>query len=258
MVVPVLRQRRAVADQAGLDAPGRLANLAGALEVARGRERLLRGGRVVLVDDLMTTGASLAEAARAVRARTSVSAAGGRHGHCPLRVRVRVRRGAWRCCRWKCGRAVRGRGAAGGRGGGLRSAQCRAGGGLTPGRCRGAGEGCCRGGGGSQEAGSGRGCAGHAAVVRGRGGAGYQEGDSVWTVPRQGRSVSGRGCADSTGRRSSRRGGAGPRAVGGLQLCADRTGCAAAGGAGVGRRVGAGGRGCRCSISKSVRNKPEP
>ncbi|WP_149181730.1 ComF family protein [Streptomyces sp. TRM49041] len=65
--VPVLRQRRAVADQAGLDAKQRLANLAGALEVVAGGGRLLRGARVVLVDDLMTTGASLAEAARALR-----------------------------------------------------------------------------------------------------------------------------------------------------------------------------------------------
>ncbi|MFF8604309.1 ComF family protein [Streptomyces sp. NPDC015346] len=67
-VVPVLRQRRTVADQAELDARGRLANLAGALEVVAGGGRLVESGRVVLVDDLMTTGASLAEAARALRA----------------------------------------------------------------------------------------------------------------------------------------------------------------------------------------------
>ncbi|MFH9722463.1 ComF family protein [Streptomyces sp. NPDC017254] len=67
-VVPVLRQRRYVADQAGLGARGRLANLSGALEVVPGGGRLLGAGRVVLVDDLMTTGASLAEAARAVGA----------------------------------------------------------------------------------------------------------------------------------------------------------------------------------------------
>ncbi|MFJ4337207.1 ComF family protein [Streptomyces sp. NPDC088915] len=83
-VVPVLRQRRYVADQAGLGARGRLANLSGALEVVPGGARLLatgpaagrtagRGagpaaGTVVLVDDLMTTGASLAEAARALGA----------------------------------------------------------------------------------------------------------------------------------------------------------------------------------------------
>ncbi|MET9493170.1 ComF family protein [Streptomyces sp. NPDC006552] len=68
-VLAVLRQRRAVADQAGLDARQRLANVTGALEPVGGSERLLAEvGRIVLVDDLMTTGASLAEAGRAVRA----------------------------------------------------------------------------------------------------------------------------------------------------------------------------------------------
>ncbi|MFE9407718.1 ComF family protein [Streptomyces sp. NPDC006704] len=67
-VAPVLRQGRAVADQAGLSAPQRLANLTGALRVAGGGARLLEGAGVVLVDDLMTTGASLVEAARAVAA----------------------------------------------------------------------------------------------------------------------------------------------------------------------------------------------
>ncbi|MEU2874254.1 ComF family protein [Streptomyces olivoreticuli] len=69
----VLRQRRAVADQAGLDARQRLTNVSEALGVVKGAEGLLcRKGPVVLVDDLMTTGASLTEAARAV------SLAGGR------------------------------------------------------------------------------------------------------------------------------------------------------------------------------------
>ncbi|MFE7166450.1 ComF family protein [Streptomyces sp. NPDC057616] len=70
-VLAVLRQRRAVADQSGLNSRQRLENLAGALTVAPGGERLLRAGPVVLVDDLMTTGASLTEAARAVRAATA-------------------------------------------------------------------------------------------------------------------------------------------------------------------------------------------
>jgi predicted amidophosphoribosyltransferase len=69
-VAAVLRQRRAVADQAGLGARRRLENVAGALEVMAGGARLLDGGRVVLVDDLITTGASLAEAARALRDAT--------------------------------------------------------------------------------------------------------------------------------------------------------------------------------------------
>ncbi|MDF6042790.1 ComF family protein [Streptomyces sp. JH14] len=73
-VVTVLRQRRPVADQSGLGARQRRANLAGALEVVAGGERLLAAERVVLVDDLLTTGATLTEAARAV------DAAGGRGG----------------------------------------------------------------------------------------------------------------------------------------------------------------------------------
>ncbi|MFG1805812.1 ComF family protein [Streptomyces sp. NPDC049040] len=64
--VTVLRQRRAVADQSGLDAAGRLANLAGAVEAAGGSAVLLAAAPVVLVDDLMTTGTSLSVAAQAV------------------------------------------------------------------------------------------------------------------------------------------------------------------------------------------------
>ncbi|ELP67409.1 hypothetical protein STRTUCAR8_06765 [Streptomyces turgidiscabies Car8] len=85
-VLAVLRQRRAVADQAGLNSRERLDNLAGALSVVAGGGRLLAGaGAVVLVDDLMTTGASLAEAARAVReavgyGETAVAAGAERAG----------------------------------------------------------------------------------------------------------------------------------------------------------------------------------
>ncbi|MET8183678.1 ComF family protein [Streptomyces sp. NPDC005336] len=71
-VPAVLRQLRRVTDQSGLGARQRRANVSGALGVVPGGDRLLAAGPVVLVDDLMTTGASLAEAARAV------TAAGGR------------------------------------------------------------------------------------------------------------------------------------------------------------------------------------
>jgi predicted amidophosphoribosyltransferase len=68
--LPVLRHRRAVSDQAGLDRAARLRNLGGALAVpARHARRVVSAApRVVLLDDIVTTGASLAEAARAIRA----------------------------------------------------------------------------------------------------------------------------------------------------------------------------------------------
>ncbi len=67
-VAAVLRQRRPVADQSGLAGAARRANLSGALEIARSAVPLVAAGPVVLVDDLVTTGASLAAAAGAVEA----------------------------------------------------------------------------------------------------------------------------------------------------------------------------------------------
>ncbi|MFD3931599.1 ComF family protein [Streptomyces sp. NPDC058614] len=114
-VLAVLRQRRAVADQSGLNSRQRLDNLAGALEVAAGGERLLAdGGRIVLVDDLMTTGASLTEAARAVRTAVPDADAGGDDV-----CRVEVRAAAGDCgaqeAAARADRARAARGVAGGR-----------------------------------------------------------------------------------------------------------------------------------------------
>jgi predicted amidophosphoribosyltransferase len=66
-VVRALRHDRSVADSAGLTAAGRAANLAGAFGVRRSAAGVLRGADVLVVDDLITTGTSIAEAARALR-----------------------------------------------------------------------------------------------------------------------------------------------------------------------------------------------
>jgi predicted amidophosphoribosyltransferase len=67
-VVPALRHRRRVRDQSELDAAGRRANLRGALVVRPRFQEVVRGRRVVVVDDIATTGATVTEAVRALTA----------------------------------------------------------------------------------------------------------------------------------------------------------------------------------------------
>ena len=67
-VVPALRHTRRVQDSAGLTAIERAGNLAGAFTVTGPAPlRALAGRPVILVDDLITTGATLAECALALR-----------------------------------------------------------------------------------------------------------------------------------------------------------------------------------------------
>lgn len=66
-VVPALRHTRPVLDSSGLTASARAANLRGAFAVSRRALPRVAGSTVILADDLMTTGATLAEAAGACR-----------------------------------------------------------------------------------------------------------------------------------------------------------------------------------------------
>jgi ComF family protein len=67
--VRALERTRATTAQFDLDRAGRASNLGGAFRVAPGRQRDVAGRWVVLVDDVVTTGATLGEAVRAFRAR---------------------------------------------------------------------------------------------------------------------------------------------------------------------------------------------
>jgi predicted amidophosphoribosyltransferase len=68
VLADALRLHRRVADQAGLDAAGRHLNVEHSMAVRPGWTQALPRATCVLVDDVLTTGATLVEAARALRA----------------------------------------------------------------------------------------------------------------------------------------------------------------------------------------------
>lgn len=67
VAMQLLLRRRATASQGGRSRSGRQRNVAGAFAVPPAAAARLEGRRVLLVDDVFTTGATVAEAARALR-----------------------------------------------------------------------------------------------------------------------------------------------------------------------------------------------
>jgi predicted amidophosphoribosyltransferase len=71
-VLPALGLARSVADQAGLDRSARARNVADAMRVRAGAARVVRGLPAIVVDDVLTTGATAREAVRALMAAGSL------------------------------------------------------------------------------------------------------------------------------------------------------------------------------------------
>lgn len=73
---PLLVRRRAAAPQSTLRAVDRLANLGGAFVVRRRWRRAIVGRTIVLLDDVVTTGATMSEAARVLLAAGAATVVG--------------------------------------------------------------------------------------------------------------------------------------------------------------------------------------
>jgi predicted amidophosphoribosyltransferase len=86
--VRALQQARSVDDQAGLDLAGRWANLAGAFAVSRPDR--VRSREVIVVDDIVTTGATALEAARALSVAGSSVLAVASVAATPRRIQARL------------------------------------------------------------------------------------------------------------------------------------------------------------------------
>lgn len=91
VVAPALRATRVTRDQSTLSAAERAENLAGSMRVAGRFERLVRGAHCVVVDDLVTTGSTFVEAARALHEAGAEQVVGAAIGAVKRRQRT-VRR----------------------------------------------------------------------------------------------------------------------------------------------------------------------
>jgi ComF family protein len=64
-ILNALRRRKSTVNQAGLTSAGRRRNIAGAFESCRGID--LKGRRILLIDDVFTTGATASACSRALK-----------------------------------------------------------------------------------------------------------------------------------------------------------------------------------------------